>query len=274
VSNVSGTPALVLENNAISAAAAGSPTTSVALRTQGATAPVTLTDNVFSGGAGTTSRGLLAEGAQTITSVGNQYRAGVSAASNGVAYGAAVSSPFTSANDVFVAGTANTIAGGLRVDSGTTTLTHGVFVGGTANEGVGAYVTPGATASFTNASFDGSAGTVSRVGLRSEDGATVTALSCNYHAPSGVSSACEVDDGIVCATTTTAINACTWDGCASASGSLVSDPLLNASYRLTVSSPLIDAGIPTATTLDDTDIDGDARPYGSNPDIGIDELTP
>jgi hypothetical protein len=47
------------------------------------------------------------------------------------------------------------------------------------------------------------------------------------------------------------------------------DPLLDSEYRLQAGSAAIDAGIDAGV---DDDIDGNPRPAGKAPDIGIDEL--
>ena len=53
------------------------------------------------------------------------------------------------------------------------------------------------------------------------------------------------------------------------SGNLGVDPLLDATYHLTVTSPMIDKGTSTEAPLDD--LDGNSRPKGAAIDIGADE---
>ena len=55
-----------------------------------------------------------------------------------------------------------------------------------------------------------------------------------------------------------------------ANNPLTGDPKLSDSYHLQSGSAAIDAGVDAGVT---TDIDGDARPQGSAPDIGADEFT-
>jgi len=74
------------------------------------------------------------------------------------------------------------------------------------------------------------------------------------------------------------VNACSWSGCMAAQDNQDGDPLLSDEVHLTATSPCVEAGADTASHFSgfwiDYDFDGDARPFGENWDIGMDEFMP
>jgi len=76
------------------------------------------------------------------------------------------------------------------------------------------------------------------------------------------------------------VNTCEWPTCAEAESNLNVDPAFIGAenFHLKSNSPCIDAGLDPSPWYDGdaiyTDIDGDARPFGENWDIGMDEYMP
>jgi hypothetical protein len=81
------------------------------------------------------------------------------------------------------------------------------------------------------------------------------------------------------ASTVSALNGCTFTGCQGAASNFSSNPVLTGTgpaERLGAGSPCIDVGLDPRTygVGVPTDIDGQARPHGTKPDVGHDEYVP
>jgi hypothetical protein len=81
------------------------------------------------------------------------------------------------------------------------------------------------------------------------------------------------------ASTVSALNGCTFTGCQGAASNFSSNPLLTGAgpaERLGAGSPCIDVALDPRTygVGVPADIDGQARPHGTKPDVGHDEYVP
>jgi hypothetical protein len=85
--------------------------------------------------------------------------------------------------------------------------------------------------------------------------------------------------GSGCVATAADVNGCAFTGCQGALANFSADPLLSgtgAAERLGAGSPCIDVGLDPGTygVKVPLDIDDDARPHGTKPDVGHDEYVP
>ena len=166
---------------------------------------------------------------------------------------------------------------------GTVTMTNNTINGGSGSESVGVSNYDGtATLALANNTIDGGSGD-SSYGVCNYSYGTATLVNNDIW---GVDVDCLIYDGDSqeCdANTIGEVNACEWYGCGEASGNISDDPLFvkptGGDFHLQSTSPCRDTGIdPVPNYIDpgfvEFDFEGDARPYGSRWDIGVDEWTP
>ncbi len=281
VYNFGGSSRTTLANNVING---GSGSSSCGVYNSTSPFTATLVNNVINGGSGSSSCGVRNDG--TMTLANNTIDGGSGASKSIGVYNS--SGMATLANNVIDGGSGSDDSYGVfnlkpfGGGSSTATLANNVINGGSGNSSCGVF-NGESTMTLANNTIDGGSGSnISRGVYNVKSTATLVNndiwgadMDCMvwYHDSYSGTNECV-------ANTIGDVNACTWTGCAEASGNISDDPLFDVdAYHLTASSPCKDTGIdPVPDYISagfvDFDFDGDPRPYGAGWDIGADEWTP
>jgi hypothetical protein len=165
----------------------------------------------------------------------------------------------TVVNNLFLNNSVHTVGGGLYLEGSNASLIHNTFSGNSGAESSGIYVNTDDAGRTCNATLFNNIIVAHDAGVYVTSGNQVDINATLWGAE-------EWENGI------------DWAGDGSieiGSINIWGDPVFLApasqDYHIMMRSPAKDAGIETKIN---SDIDGDCRPFGSNPDLGFDEWTP